>query len=129
MRGLLDTSIVVALEVRRPVLELPDEAALSVVTVEELALGVKIAELDGRSEQAAVRQATLTAVLATFELLPVTTAVALESAALRARGRAAGVRYTPFDALICATAIVAGLPLFTQDQEMATVDGLDVRVV
>ena len=39
------------------------------------------------------------------------------------------MQYTPFDALICATAIVHGLPLFTQDRVMALVDGLDVRVV
>lgn len=129
MRGLLDTSVVVALEARRAVVDLPDEAALSVVTVEELALGVAMARARGESDVAERRQRTLTAVLATFEVLPVTTAVALESAALRARGRAAGVRQTPFDALICATAIVHGLVLFTQDQEMANVDGLGVRVV
>lgn len=88
-----------------------------------------MAEIRGDTALVAQRQRTLAAVLATFEVLAVTTAVALESAALRARGRSTGVRYTPFDALMCATAIVRGLPLFTRDQEVATVDGLDVRVV
>lgn len=129
MRGLLDTSVLVALEVCGAPPELPDEAALSVISVEELALGVAMAQARGDEAIAARRQETLAAVLAAFVVLPVTSAVALESAALRARGRAAGVRYTPFDALICATAIVHGLALFTQDREMATVHGLDVRVV
>ena len=85
MRGLLDTSVLVALEVRGAAPELPDEAALSVISVEELALGVAMARARGDDGVADRRQLTSTAVLATFELHPVTTAVARESEALRAR--------------------------------------------
>ena len=129
MRRLLDTSVLVALEVRGAAPELPDEVALSAISVEELALGVAMACARGDDCVAGWRLGTLTTVLATFEVLPVTTVVVLESGALRARGRSAGVRYTPFDALICATAIMNGLALFTQDRVMAPVDGLDLRVV
>jgi len=129
VRGLLDTSVVVALEVERAVGRLPDEAALSVITLEELSLGVRMAEHRGDAVLARRRQDTLDAVGARFEALPVTDAVALACAAIRAAGRQRGLRLAPFDALIAATAAVHGLPLYTQDAALARVPLVDVRLV
>jgi len=129
VRALLDTSIVVGLESGRSVPDPPEDAAVSVITLEELALGVEMAALRGDDRVSAQRRLTLDLVATRFEVLPVTRAVALACARIRAAGRAVGVRYPPFDAVICATAHVHGLQLLTQDAELATVAGLDVRVV
>lgn len=129
MKGLLDTSILIGLETDRPVAELPDESAISVITLEELALGVLLAEQRGESEVATRRKATLATVEATFEALTVTQSVAMACAQIRARGRAAGVRCGPFHALIAATAVVAKLPLYTQDVSLSRLPDVDVRLV
>lgn len=129
MRGLLDTSVIVALETGRPVGVLGEENAVSVITVEELALGVLMAEARADEEVAAGRRRTLAVVTRRFEALPVTRAVALASAEIRGTGRERGVRYTPLDALICATAAVHGLTLYTQDAELRDVPGVDVQLV
>jgi predicted nucleic acid-binding protein len=44
VRGVLDTSVLVAREQGRPPGDLPDQAAISVVTVAELHLGVLLAD-------------------------------------------------------------------------------------
>lgn len=129
MRGLLDTSVIVALETGRPLGSLGEQNAVSVITLEELTLGVRMAEARGDEAIAAGRRRTLSTVGTRFEALPVTRAVAVVSAEIRAAGRTRGIRYTPFDALICATAAVHGLTLFTQDAELGDVPGIDVRVV
>lgn len=129
MKGLLDTSVLVGLETGRSLADLPDEAAVSVITLEELTLGVLMAEHRGEAGLAQRRRDTLDAVSGAFEALPVTSAVALACAAIRARGRAVGLRFGPFDSLIAATAVAADLPLFTQDAELADLPGVDVRLV
>jgi predicted nucleic acid-binding protein len=129
MRGLLDTSVLVALEAERTVTDLPDEGAVSVVTVEELLLGVRMAEHRGDAALISTRRATLEAVERAFEALPVTRPVAVECARIRAEGRAAGIRFAPFDALIAATAVVHELVLYTQDAALERLPGVNVRVV
>jgi len=129
VRGLLDTSILVGLEADRFLEDLPDEAAISVISLEELTLGVLMAEVRGDHDLAQHRQETLDAVGAMFDALPVSRAVAVRCAEFRARGRSGGVRIGPFDALIAATASVASIPLFTQDVAIAKLPGLDVRLV
>lgn len=129
MRGLLDTSVCVGLENRRGVETLPDEAALSVITLEELALGVKMAEQRGDDETARIRQATLDAVSAEFDVIPVDRRIAAACAAIRASGRLRGTRFAPFDSLIAATAVVFNLPLYTQDTQFTGMPGVDVRIV
>lgn len=129
MRGLLDTSVLVALAADRDVADLPDEAAISVVTLEELSIGMRMAEHRGDAELAERRRGTLDLVGRTFEALPVTRTVAIACAGIRADGRARGVRLAPFDAVIAATAMVHDLVLFTQDAELARLPGLDVRLV
>lgn len=129
MKGLLDTSVIVGLEANRAVAALPDEAALSVITLEELALGVRMAEHRGEGVLAARRRATLEAVAAEFEVFEVDRAVASACAGIRADGRHLGLLLGPFDALIAATALVHRLPLYTQDAQLSEVRALDVRLV
>ncbi len=129
VRGLFDTSVVVAGEVERELGALPDDGALSVITIEELTLGIRMARGRGEQDLAAFRQSTLDQVLATFQLLPVDRAVAEHSARIRAAGRLAGRRFAALDALIAGTAAAHGLPLYTQDGGFTGMDGVDVRLV
>lgn len=126
MTALLDTSVLVGLEQRRvPPAGLPAEAAVSVVTLEELWLGVL------RAGPAVVsrRRTTYQRVADGFMPLPIDVAVARTSAHIRSEGRSRGRRYQLVDSLIGATARVHGLPLYTQDGGMAGMLGVDVRLV
>lgn len=130
MRGLADTSVFIAGETDRPLGSLPDDVALSVITLEELALGVRMAEARGDEALATRRRSTLEEVGAVFDVLPVDRRVASECARIRAASRQrGGRRIGPMDALIAATAASHGLPLYTQDTAFADLDGLDVRVI
>lgn len=126
MTGLLDTSVFVGVEQRRLDAEvLPDEAALCVLTLEELWLGV----LRSGPAFVAERRATYRFAVEQFVVLSVDDDVARSSAEIRAEGRQRGRRYQPVDSLIGATARVHGVPLYTQDAGMAGMAGVDVRVV
>lgn len=129
VKALLDTSVVVAGEVEREIGELPADGALSVISIEELTLGVRMAEGRGDHDLAATRQATIDRVLAAFALLPVDRSVVEHSARIRAAGRLAGRRFAPLDALIAGTAAAHGLPLYTQDAGFTAMEGVDVRLV
>ena len=113
-RGLLDTSVVIDLE-RIERRDLPMEVAISAVTMAELAAGPHATE---DREERARRQDRLQRAEATFDPLPVDAAVAraygraysaVVSGGRKARGRRA------LDLLIAATAIAAGLPLYTRN--------------
>ncbi len=126
MSALLDTSVLVGVEQRRVhASELPDAAVVSVVTLEELWLGVlrAVPELLGE------RQSTYDLAARGFDALAVDLAVARVSAEIRADGRRRGRRYGLADSLIGATARVHGLSLYTQDEGMRGMLGVDVRVV
>ncbi|MCL8208659.1 MAG: type II toxin-antitoxin system VapC family toxin [Actinomycetia bacterium] len=116
LRGLLDTSVVIALDQLDP-RTLPREAAISAVTLAELAAGPH-ATSDGAER--ARRQDRLQRVEATFEPIPVDANVAraygriyaaVVAAGRKARGRRA------FDLLIAATALSEGLPLYTANPD------------
>ncbi len=113
-RGLVDTSVVTNLELIDPS-ELPIELAVSAVTMAELAAGPH-ATAD-RVERAR-RQDRVQRAEATFDPVPVDAAVARAYgrvyAAVAAAGRKARGRRA-FDLLIAATAIAAGLPLYTRN--------------
>lgn len=86
MRGVLDTSVFIAGEQGRQLdsERLPDEAAISVVTLAELELGVHMAE----SETVRARRlATLRALHTTYDGLPVDEPVASAFAELVAKAR------------------------------------------
>lgn len=101
----------------------PDQAALSVVTLAELELGVHLAQSDGARAR---RLKTLQAVRATYVALPVTEPVAGAFAELVATARRTGRRPRIQDTWIAATARSQDVPVFTQDHDF---DDLAVEVV
>ena len=115
-RALLDTSVFIAREQRRPLGLLPDELAVSVVTIGELELGV-LAAAD--ADQRARRAGTL-ALARAADPIPITEAVMGAFARLTHDCRQAGSRPKILDALIASTAIEHGLPVVTQDDDFAT---------
>jgi hypothetical protein len=115
-RGLIDTSVIIDLEqIERD--DLPLEVAVSAITMAELAAGPH-ATTD-RAERAR-RQDRLQRAEATFEPLPVDAEVARAYgrvyAATAASGRKARGRRA-VDLLIAATAVAAGLPLYTRNPD------------
>jgi predicted nucleic acid-binding protein len=113
-RGLVDTSVVIDLERVDPA-ELPDEIAISAVTLAELAAGPHATR---DAAERARRQDRLQRTEATFEALPVDDSVARAYgrvyAAVAAAGRKARGRRA-FDLLIAATALATELPLYTRN--------------
>jgi hypothetical protein len=123
-RGLADTSVFIAHESGRPLWAdvLPDQLAVSVITVGELRAGV-LAAMDLATRDR--RLATLTAVLA-LSPVPVDDDVAAAWARLRVALRDRGRRMAVNDSWIAATAIALGIPLVTQDDDHLDVPGLRV---
>ncbi|OJY47387.1 type II toxin-antitoxin system VapC family toxin [Pseudonocardia sp. 73-21] len=121
-RGLLDTSVFIAAESGRPLNEerVPDEAAISVVTLAELQAGVLVA---ADVETRARRMTTLDAV-ADVELIEVDEAAALMWARMRVHLAQAGRRVNVNDLWIAASAASRGLPVVTQDDDFDAVVGV-----
>lgn len=116
-RGLADTSLFIALETGRLVTEaaVPEQLAVSVVTLAELRAGVLAArDLTTRAR----RLATLEYVLG-LDLVPIDGAVADAWAVLRVALRDLGRSMKVNDAWIAATAIALGVPVVTQDDDFA----------
>jgi predicted nucleic acid-binding protein len=115
-RGLIDTSVVIDLE-RIDRDTLPEELAISAVTLAELAAGPHAT--DDPAERAR-RQDRLQRVEATFDPLPLDPAVARAFgrvyAAVAASGRKARGRRA-LDLLIAATALASGLPVYTRNAD------------
>lgn len=113
--GLLDTSVFIARESGRPLGDLPDRVAVSVVSIGELRLGV-LAAADDRSR---ARRADTLALARAADPIPISEAVMTTWARLVADCRAAGIQRTVklTDALIAATAVEHGLPVITQDDD------------
>jgi predicted nucleic acid-binding protein len=123
-RGLLDTSVFIAEESRRPLRALPVQAAISVVTVAELYLGVLMADEPAIRAQ---RLRTLSSVEALFEPLSADANVARTFAELVAEARLHGRRPKIMDTWIAATALTHDLPVYTQDSDFLLIPR--VRVV
>lgn len=119
-RGLLDTSVFIASETGRPLDEqhLPDESAVSVVTLGELHAGV-LAATDTHTR--AVRLATV-AMIADMQVLPVEEPAALAWARLRIQLAEAGRRLNVNDLWIAATAISQELPVVTQNADFEALE-------
>jgi predicted nucleic acid-binding protein len=120
-RGLLDTSVFIANESGRRMNaeRLPQETAISAVTVAELHVGVLAAkDLDTRAR----RLATLETV-ADIELLPVDAQVAASWALLRVHLAETGRKLNVNDLWIAATALAHGVPVVTQDDDFGPIDG------
>jgi predicted nucleic acid-binding protein len=114
-RGLLDTSVVIDHHVIDPKL-LPDESAISAVTLAELAAGPHAT--DNRDERAK-RQDRLQWAAATWDAIPFDDEGARVYARMFAAARAAGQssRSRFADLLIASTAAANNLPLYTRNPD------------
>ncbi|HET8929322.1 MAG TPA: type II toxin-antitoxin system VapC family toxin [Acidimicrobiales bacterium] len=122
--GLADTSVFVARESRRPldIDALPDELAVSAITIGELRAGVLAASDPLIADR---RLSTLQAALG-LDPIPVDGRVANAWARLRIELREQGRRLGVNDSWIAATAMAHDLALVTQDDDY---DGLDAVAV
>jgi predicted nucleic acid-binding protein len=114
VRALLDTSVFIAREQGRPLGELPEEVALSVVTISELRYGVLAAE---DHAQRAIRLSTLEAARRIGSPLAIDESVADELARLRVSLKAVGKTMNGMDAWIAATAMRHKAAVCTQDTD------------
>jgi len=123
-RGLADTSIFIADEAGRALDEqaLPDELAVSVITIGELRAGVLAA---GDTATRSRRLSTLTAAQS-LEPVPIDEEVAAQWATLRVILRDSSLRMPVNDSWIAATAMALGIPVVTQDGDFPEVTGLGV---
>jgi predicted nucleic acid-binding protein len=123
-RALADTSLLIAFETGRPLsdLPLPDQLAVSIITIGELRAGVLAAS------DLAVRDRRLITLstASTLDPLPIDGEVAEAWARLRIALRDAGHRMPVNDSWIAATAIAHGIPVVTQDDDYDDVPGLEV---
>jgi tRNA(fMet)-specific endonuclease VapC len=125
-RGVLDTSVVIALRDIRDPSVLPAEPLITTVTLAELSAGPLVAR---NERERAARQAHLQQAEADFDPLPFDCASARAfgqvAASLRRSGRKRAAR--AYDALIAATAIAHGLPVYTcHAADFEGIDGLQV---
>ena len=123
-KGLADTSLFIAQESGRPLQSdlLPDELAVSAITIGELRAGVLAAADTAIRDQ---RLSTLTAALA-LNPTPVDESVASAWARLRLALRDKKLRMPVNDSWIAATAITLDIPVVTQDDDFPLLDELDV---
>lgn len=123
MSAILDTSIFVAGEQGRELRRtLPDEVAVSVVTLAELELGVLAA---GDPDARVLRLATLTRVREQTAGLPADERVASSYARLAAGELAKGPRPRVHDTWVAA-ALVHGSQVWTQDGDFGSFEAVDV---
>jgi predicted nucleic acid-binding protein len=123
----LDTSVFIAAESGRNlrVELLPEESAISVITLAELQAGILAAR---DTEARARRLATLDAVN-DVEVLPVDAAGARVWAQMRVQLAESGRRANVNDLWIAASAASRGLPVVTQDDDFGAVEGIAGLVV
>jgi tRNA(fMet)-specific endonuclease VapC len=129
VRGVLDTNTVILLPVIESPEVLPEEPLITAVTLAELSVGPLVATSD---IERASRQAHLQQAESDFNPLPFDAAAARAfggvAAALRQSGRKPNAR--SFDAMIAATAIANGLPLYTcNPDDFAGIPQLEVVAV
>ena len=125
-RGVLDTSTVILLSRIDDPDSLPVEPAITTITLAELSVGPLVARDD---RERAARQAHLQQAEADFSALPfdppAARAFGQVAAALRQAGRKPAAR--AYDAMIAATALANGLPIYTANPaDFADIDGLEV---
>lgn len=127
--GLLDTSVVLGLPSITDPAVLPEVALISAVTLAELSVGPLVATDD---VERARRLATVQQAEADFDPIPFDAAAARAFGQVAASYRRSGRKPVArsFDAMIAATALANGLPLYTANpDDFAGIDGLVVRPV
>ncbi len=128
-RGVLDTSTVILLSRLADASVLPEEPLITAVTLAELSVGPLVASTDA---ERTARQANLQQAEADFQPLPFDAAAARAfgavAASLRRSGRKANAR--AYDAMIAATAVANGLPVYTcNPTDFSGIDGVEVVAV
>jgi predicted nucleic acid-binding protein len=123
---LLDTSVFIGQEQERDLAPLPEEAAISVMTLAELHVGVLLAATPKIRAQ---RLRTLARVERTFDPLSVDDPVARSFAEIVADARRKRRHPRMVDALIAATAVAHDLPLYSQDRDFALMPGVELVLV
>ncbi|QPZ38630.1 type II toxin-antitoxin system VapC family toxin [Paramicrobacterium chengjingii] len=120
-KGLLDTSVFIALESGRPMNAemLPDQSVICPVTIAELQAGVlSIADVDVRARRLSTLESTMD-----IELLAIDAEVAAHWARLRVHLAESGRRVNVNDLWIAATAAANGVPIVTQDDDFDPLEG------
>jgi hypothetical protein len=116
-RAVLDTSVLIAREQARPLdRPLPDDVAISVVSVAELELGVLMAR-DAKTRGQRLR--TLTEVRTLAGALPIDERTSSAYAQLAADVLAEGRKPRVHDTWIAATALVNDAEVWTQDADFS----------
>ncbi|HYN52680.1 MAG TPA: PIN domain-containing protein [Thermoleophilaceae bacterium] len=122
-RAIADTSVFIAREAGRPLRDLPDEIAVSVVTAAELELGV----LRARDQPSrAARVATLSRVRAEYPLVEIDDAVASCFARIADAHLSSGRRLRRHDTWIAATALRHRVAVVTQDADFSAFSLVEV---
>jgi tRNA(fMet)-specific endonuclease VapC len=122
-RAIADTSVFIAREAGRPLGELPDEIAVSIITAAELELGV----LRARDQPTrAARLATLSRVRAEYPLLEIDAATASCFARIADEQLSEGRRLRNHDTWIAATAMRHDAAVVTQDMDFTEFASVDV---
>jgi len=124
--GVLDTSTVILLPRLSDPTVLPTEPLITAVTLAELSVGPLVARSD---QERAARQAHLQQAETDFDPIPFDAAAARAfgqvAASLRRSGRKSTAR--AYDAMIAATALANGLPVYTcNPADFSGIDGLEV---
>jgi predicted nucleic acid-binding protein len=122
-RAVADSSVFIAHEAGRPLGELPDEIAISVITAAELELGVLRA--DNPSTRAS-RLATLSRVRAEYPLLPIDDGIATCFARIADEELRAGRKLRRHDTWIAATAMRHRVAVLTQDVDFGNFTSVQV---
>jgi len=128
-RGVLDTSTVILMRRISDPSALPAEPLITTITLAELSVGPLVATSDA---ERAARQAHLQQAESDFDPLPFDRAAARAfgqvAASLRRDGRKPAAR--TYDAMIAATALANGLPVYTANPgDFTGIDGLVVVAV
>lgn len=124
-RGLLDTSVLIAAGQSVPQ-ALPDEAAISIMTIAELRVGVLITD---DPDVRAQRLDVLSGVERELTPIPFDDAVAARFARIVAAARREGRRPRVADTLIAATAAAHDLTLYTRDRDFEGLPGVTVELL
>ncbi len=103
---------------------LPDESAISVITLAELHLGVLLAK-DGATRARRLR--TVTRIERDLEAIPIDAEVARVFASIVAEARQSSRRPSVMDVWIAATGVRHGLVVFTQDADFDDIPQVQVR--
>jgi predicted nucleic acid-binding protein len=116
-RAILDTSVLIAREQARPLERpLPDDVAISVVSIAELELGVLVAR---DAETRGRRLRTLSEIRSLAGALPIDERTASAYAQLAANVISAGRKPRIHDTWIAATAVANDAAVWTQDADFS----------